>query len=333
MKRDDSDVAESKSKQEKLAEKRAQANLMQILRSEAKHLVMTGRLREQDAEGLVHDVALMFVGRDLDFQRRLSSRRVPGRGIRPSIRGVARKLIHQKLAEKSQLYFPSGQLPSGQGKKRLDINSYRGFDQNRYQNQPLFTVAHESEQVVVNVVFDTPEMLTPSFLSSDIVPYLNALGSLQFVLDDLRGVAHKPAVIHSIRYWNPLGLDLKGFDDVLKTLRDWIIPWRRKNAKRLAEIEAKRALAELKRAEAEAKKVRAEATKLRAEAKRTLVETESMELEVQRDRLQLDLNIISSLNSSLTEAEKMTYALRIKDGVDTLIKSRLELKTIDGKNL
>jgi len=90
-----------------------------------------------------------------------------------------------------------------------------------------------------------------------------------------------------------------------------------------AEIEIKKAEILEKRAHAE--KERVEATKQREEAQKLRLENEKLKLVLQRDKVQLAINILNLIRPTLSEADKISYIVRMLPPLDVVILSELEI--------
>ncbi|MGZ9223426.1 MAG: hypothetical protein ACXW4Q_15070 [Anaerolineales bacterium] len=121
-----------------------------------------------------------------------------------------------------------------------------------------------------------------------------------------------------------------------------IVPWRRKHAEKMAnfaETEIQTQI-ELKKAEvletrSVAIKNRAEAEKLKADcaiqienAERMRLENEKLRVEIQKEKINLALQIINGMNNYLSEVDKISYMIRLLPLLDTIILSDVDIKMI-----
>src|SRR5262249_31927807 len=151
---------------------------------------------------------------------------------------------------------------------------------------------NQKEKPFIQITFNTDELqtLTPKYLVSIVTPYLDALGELQKVIDEMLGRTPSEIQIKVIRQQSPISVSLKGVAEAIQVVKDTVVPWRRKHAEnmaRLFEIE-KQADIENKKAEilekragaaksrAELEKIAAEASQQRAKAERIKLENEKL---------------------------------------------------------
>lgn len=188
----------------------------------------------------------------------------------------------------------------------------------------------------------TPEPFTPRYLSDVVAPVLNAILSLQTVIDEIRERPYQQVVITEISQKSPISVSLSGAGEAIQVVKDLVVPWRRKHAaaialllerEKQAEIEAKqadilerRALATKARAEAE--KLKAEADKQRAEANRIELENEKLRLEIHRARIQLALDVLERISPQLSETDKISYLVKLLQPLGVLINSEVEFNEI-----
>jgi hypothetical protein len=130
------------------------------------------------------------------------------------------------------------------------------------------------------------QRLTPQILYTEVAPYLRAIADLQSLSDDVRHVSLHEVYITSITQQSLIGVNIEGGGEAIKVVQDTIVPWRRKHARAVAEIDEKDKLAEIEKKKAEALKVRAEAEKDRQEAARLKAEADRIKEEAERQRLE-----------------------------------------------
>jgi hypothetical protein len=202
------------------------------------------------------------------------------------------------------------------------------------------------------VKFQSRADLTPQYLMTRVVPYLNAISRIQEVIANAQGRLRKEVLIESITR-NPY-VEVK-FDwgaEAYKALRDEIVPWRRKNLEALGKLreDEKRAEIAIERAEmleeestvltdqADAENVEAEALKLRAEAQKIAVEAavlraqaekrrldnERLTVQLQAGKIDLALKVLAAMAPNLSETDKIAYAVNLLPPIDVVITSELE---------
>lgn len=82
-------------------------------------------------------------------------------------------------------------------------------------------------------------------------------------------------------------------------------------------------------------KNRAEAEKLKADcaiqienAERMRLENEKLRVEIQKEKINLALQIINGMNNYLSEVDKISYMIRLLPLLDTIILSDVDIKMI-----
>ena len=146
---------------------------------------------------------------------------------------------------------------------------------------------------------------------------------------------------------------MEGIKDAVDTVKEIVVPWRRKNAERKAKLEnalrqaeiqrlnaetltaqvkaeRERASAELDRTQAElflsqAKKTEAEATLVLAQAKKTMAEAERERTALRQTKIELAMRIVERYASSLSGTQKLDYVIRLLPVLDRVISSEIEL--------
>jgi hypothetical protein len=179
--------------------------------------------------------------------------------------------------------------------------------------------------------------LTPSALVDKIGPYLVALESLEYSCRAVKGQTRDPVIVRSLTYYSPVSIGIQGAGEAYNAVKEDLIPWRRANAKKMAELEirsmeesVKRDAAETLEKKARASKDRAEAAKYRAEARKATqealklsLENERLRFELQKDRLELAVSLVEKMNPSLPESEKYAHAFRMLPSIAEIIDSDL----------
>lgn len=148
-------------------------------------------------------------------------------------------------------------------------------------------------------------------------------------------------------------ISLEGVNDAVDTVKEIIIPWRRKNAEKKAKLEnalrqaeiqrlhgeclitkarAERELSAAKMDNAQAKlnlsqvkKTEAEAKLLLAQAEKTLVEVERERAFLRQSQIELALQIVDRYAPKLTSLEKMDYVIRLLPIIDQLTSGHIDL--------
>lgn len=182
--------------------------------------------------------------------------------------------------------------------------------------------------------------LTPQYLMDVISPYLEAISDVQNVLNDVKGFREpKYVVVKYLSQLSPIDVSLEGASEAIQSIKEDIIPWRKENAKKLADLKGKEAQAEIRKKEAEAAEIRAgaiksraearkleaEAMKTRAEAQKLNIENEKLRFDFERSRLQLALDIVSKVKPQISDPERYAYAVRLLPALNTLTTSDLQI--------
>lgn len=202
--------------------------------------------------------------------------------------------------------------------------------------QALFDTANLKLYVSGTQEIDTP--LTPEYLETIVTPYLKALESLLQIINEIKGEPLNSVAIQGITKRSPLTVNFDvGAGEAIQTIQETIVPWRRKNAKELKEVEL-----ELKKAEViqtrirttkereESKKISAEITREQAETEKIYLENEERKLilaerrfELEKKRIELALDLLDRLKVDMGEAEKISYVVRLLEPLKTLTTSEI----------
>jgi hypothetical protein len=197
------------------------------------------------------------------------------------------------------------------------------------------------------LVADTDRDLTPEFLTADLTPYLDALRDMQSVVNEIKGYGRSDVVITLIRQRSPVEVNLKGAGEAVDSLKEDIIPWRRKNAKKIADLKAKEleveieikkaeadhVVAKAEKEQAETEKVSVESEKVRWEIEQKKVETDKLRFELKMEKFQLALDMVSKMDPELSYEEKITRAHQMLKSVETLGMSELEFRKVEPRAL
>jgi len=141
-------------------------------------------------------------------------------------------------------------------------------------------------------------------------------------------------------------ISMEGVNDAFETIKDTVVPWRRKNAERKAKLENALRQAEIQRLNGEsliaqakaerersasildstqaeltrsqARKTEAEAKLILAQADKTMAEAERERASLRQSQIELALSIIDKYASSLNFIQKMEYVIRLLPILDQL---------------
>src|SRR5205823_4589585 len=113
--------------------------------------------------------------------------------------------------------------------------------------------------------------LTMAYVERALLPVLNALDAINSVVSHARGNIASPLVLLHL-HRTPLTVSLEGADDVIRVVRESVVPWRRKYAQRLAAIEEAERTTEILKQQAEISDIKARTAKTRAEQIKLMAE-------------------------------------------------------------
>ncbi len=198
------------------------------------------------------------------------------------------------------------------------------------------------------IVLTGIESLTPQILSNYIAPYLQALIDTQQIIAQVTQMT-QPFIqprLSNISQSTPISIQMEGVAKTVTIVRDYIIPWRRKQAQLIADLEIARKQHEIARFEVEIHEIRLKAAQARIDAialdenfeqksletSRARLNLEEKRLEIERktreslqSKIDLALNIIEQLNPSLSEKERIVYVNQLLEPLNVLIDSPLEI--------
>ena len=205
-----------------------------------------------------------------------------------------------------------------------------------YLHFPELRLAEHTQRLII---VEGDERITPRFLSLILVPYIEAISSIQRVCN---AVLNRPAhniAVRSISQFSPTDIKLVDAAEAINAVKEDIIPWRRKNAQKLAELKQQELAAEIKKKEAEAleierqssredAKLQAEVNKMKEEADQMRLDNEKRRFELQKAKLELALEIVSKMEPDLPLAEKYAHAMQLLPSIDTIANSPIEPKLL-----
>ena len=172
--------------------------------------------------------------------------------------------------------------------------------------------------------------LTPDYLQTKVYPYVNAIADVQHLIDEIQGRQYHDVIIRKIVQRSPISVSLDGASEAIQVIKESVVPWRRKHAETMARLveQEKKLEIEIKKAEYYSKRVlsekeRQEAQLLMAksneEITRMKLENEKLKLEIQRERVQLALDLLVKISPNLSEAEKIAFIAKLLSPLDVLI--------------
>lgn len=181
--------------------------------------------------------------------------------------------------------------------------------------------------------------LTPVYLGREVIPYLDSIAEIQRIIDDIFRRPPREVKVKTISQNSPISVSMEGASQAIELVRDTITPWRRKHAQEMArlseaekqaEIESKKAEILEKRARAqkeraEVEKIAAEVVQQREMAEKARLENEKLRVELQREKIQLAIDIVAKVAPNLSEKEKIAYIVRLLPPVEVLALSELSV--------
>lgn len=208
-------------------------------------------------------------------------------------------------------------------------------DTSLLDSQPISQVG---SSFISDLTFAADSNLTADFFRYELLPYLEAVQEIQDIIDDINGEDHHPIEIIRIAKGS-VNVGLIGGEEVIKIIREEITPWRREHAKQMAELErrSKKLAIEMERAEihatnarkakdvGETEKLEAEAALIRAQVRHQEIENDKLELLLQKDKLELAIQILERIAPDLTDEQRLEYFSRMFGPLDQLLSSKLEL--------
>ncbi len=182
-------------------------------------------------------------------------------------------------------------------------------------------------------------LLDADMITTEVVPLLKAIELFHNTVRSAKQQNEYKIRVRAISQFSPIQLTLEGATEALKLIREMVTPWRNKHAQTIAylqeqqlkeEIAFKRAEviemhARAKRGGKEAQKFEAEASVQRAESLKMQLEYEKVHLEVQRQRIQLALDVIQSIAPNMSEAERIHHVVQLFPSLETITNSKLQL--------
>lgn len=183
--------------------------------------------------------------------------------------------------------------------------------------------------------------LTVTSLEADVIPVVSAVLQLQSLLDELAGREPPIPVIRSITSHSPVTVTATGLGEAIAVIAEFLSPWRRKHAKRMAELAETEKLLDIEirkgqaiesrvaaqRERQEAKLISAQAAEHQARAEKLSLETHALRTELKQGRIDLCHHILRTLAPDLTVLESDTYLQRLLPLLDVLAFADVEVTT------
>lgn len=168
----------------------------------------------------------------------------------------------------------------------------------------------------------TGEVLTAATLRDDIAPTLLALESI----DAAGSIARRReprATVSSISQDSPISINLTGIRDAVQLVLEYAIPWRRKHAERLSELEIRKRECEIDKIELENSLYGFEHEKRRLDLAKLQYEVALSKWEI-AERMMKEIDPDNQLRGEAREEA----VRRVLIGIDQLASTRLEFEVV-----
>jgi hypothetical protein len=180
------------------------------------------------------------------------------------------------------------------------------------------------------LVGEISEPLTPKLMADAVIPYLLAVADLQRIIDEIQEHPTAEVTIQVIKQGS-ISVSLGGADGAIETIKNTIIPWRRKHQAEMARIAEQKGQVEIEIAKATVLEIRARAELARAETKLKQAEEENTRQETQLDRARLGLEVMKQIQPNMTEEQKLACFTQLLGPLEVLVDSSLEIAGGDKK--
>jgi len=168
----------------------------------------------------------------------------------------------------------------------------------------------------------TGEVLNAATLRDDIAPTLLALENI----DAAGSIARRReprATVSSISQDSPISINLTGIKETVQLVLEYAIPWRRKHAERLSELE-------IRKRECEIDKVEQENSLHGFEHEKRRLELAKLQYEVARSKWEIAERMMKELDpdNQLRGEAREEAMRRVLFGIDQLASTRLEFEVV-----
>lgn len=227
----------------------------------------------------------------------------------------------------------------------LDAKKY-SFDKSSLERSLKF-LSDNDKSKANTFVLDSTDLfalneLTPEYLIKKVAPYIYAIGEIQHLIDEIRISKTRSIKINSITQNSPISVNLEGAPEAVKLVQESVIPWKRKHAEAMAQLNEQEKLAEIEIKKAEILEKRSNAAKNRAEAEKTAseaavqreqaekmkLENEKLRMELHRQKIQLALDLLEKLSPHLGEADRAIYLVKLLPHLNVILESPLEITRV-----
>ena len=180
--------------------------------------------------------------------------------------------------------------------------------------------------------------LTPSFLENSVNPFLTAINHLQKIANQIKNLPVADIAILNISQNSPITINLGNAKDAIDAIRSVVVPWRRKHAEQMALLAERKEKIEIEKNKASILEINAqirgieenrelERSLKREEIRKLQLENERVELELQREKIILALEILAKIGPHLSEQETSNFVTDLIPTITVLVSSDIEIKT------
>jgi hypothetical protein len=223
-------------------------------------------------------------------------------------------LYNQALQEDKLNIRELSSLLAKRVKKASDILS------DMLSESSLVEVYEKPKKVVNRIQFATQAPLTPDYLISEIGPWIKATVDLQIVINDFQNREKEDIRVLSITQRSPINVTISAAAEAILAIIQIIVPWRRRHAQKLAEIEVQSRLLGLELQKAEVVEKRALASKAHHES--------NLSYEVSRRRkFENDLLFERLCREPTLEIAKNTLQLAREEDIEIAVEKMLPAVT------
>ena len=182
-----------------------------------------------------------------------------------------------------------------------------GFSSRRLEIQSeLALLADIGSPTLLTVT--SPVELTPATLRIDIVPTLEGLESLERAASEVSGLPYRGTVT-SISQDSPISISLQGFKEAVELALEWVIPWRRRNAEKLAELKMRQQ---------------------ELENEKAAIEIRQLEVALASSKLELAKRMLATFdrNHKMSSRRRQQLLQQFLTGIDQMSKASIEFRAI-----
>lgn len=212
--------------------------------------------------------------------------------------------------------------------------------ENKLSNRITSDMVINPSSVTFQLIPNQSQWLTPDFLAEKISPYLQAIENIQQITDEIRAVEHTPIRITQISQHSPIGVSLEGVSDTVQLIVDYVVPWKRKHAEKMAEYARREKQYEIEKMRIEIQetnfqsiknkqdleKLSIEIEKMRAETEKIRIDNEKARLELASAKINLASDILTRVTPNLPENERLSHLFRMLPMIDSLVSSDIEIQ-------